>query len=417
MDAEIRKQRIHRLIDLARITHGWSMPQLASALGRPGSDVYPETDSPGMPFFSRLAAALEWRVGDVIEVIWGDPGMPSATSHEGVTEVRWSELYDQWVEAHREGQRNQELVRIARDMRLIADTPPRRALTCALEGIGWDALGRYVEAVDIFRQGLQITPLPPTLRRNLQGNLASAMYSLWDLFPALAMADTLIRWYDVNPPTDAPDRKRQAFIRYVRGNTHRRMMRHHPEQANEHASRAMEDLRVAADLHTRLAAELDEERFGGIAHTCEGGLLEVEVQLGRRTPDDALAIYHERLSSIRSLQEYNGDWIESFGWWAIFACNVARQHLTGRALGDAVQIFAARALECADIRDNWSLRERAFSAQYGETEGVEQCDIVTRNGAIDDVDQALIAAMISRFPSFRSVGWKILDNAHVVHNQ
>ncbi|MCA9309566.1 MAG: hypothetical protein KDA21_00030 [Phycisphaerales bacterium] len=417
MDVEIRKQRMHRLVDLARMTHGWSMDQLAGALARTPADVYPESDNPGMDFFMRLAGILEWRVGDVIEVIWGDPQVNGNGRSNGSIEDRWSALYDQWVDMHRHGRQNQDLVRVARDMRLIADTPSRRALTCALEGIGWDALGRYVEAADAFRMGLQITPITASLRRNLQGNLASAMYSLWDLFPAAAMADSLVHWFESNPPDDIPDRKRHAFILYVRGNTHRRMITHHPEQQEAHALQAFDDLSKAAALNRALAEELGEARLAGIAHTCEGGLLEVEVELGRRDATEAIDAFNNRLNEVENPASWAGDWIESFGWWAIFACNVIRRHVQGEARQDAIRTFTCRALNFADIRDNWAIRERAFSIQYAELEKVGQFSTPSQDQPIDHVDQALIAAMISRFPTFRPVGWKILDATHVVQNQ
>ena len=64
---EERKQRLHTLIDIARITRGWSRAQIASVLERDPTKIYPETGNPKMHFLVRLAEALNIKPSTILQ--------------------------------------------------------------------------------------------------------------------------------------------------------------------------------------------------------------------------------------------------------------------------------------------------------------------------------------------------------------
>jgi len=415
-----RRHRLHSLLDLARASRGWSRAQLARALGRDPTKVYPESGNPKSDFVMRLAEVLEWPVGEVLETIWGDAPSrprPDASSNGSPVPSDYRELYAQARTAHAQGE-YQRIVDCAKRMFTVAETDEHRAFACAMEYSGWDGLGRYVQGVDAARRGLRLAPITTTTRNILRADLANAWYSLWDLTPALGTAEVLAAWYEANPPQQRVDDKRPAFVYYVRGNTRRRMMITEPEMREAHAEAAMADLARSAEMYQGLSIDLEDESLAGIANTCRGGIIEIEAELGRRDPLDAV---NELLEGIRRVDAGDelivGDWLESYGWWAIFGSNLALRHLQGRDLQTSVRELTNTALVIADRLGNWAMRERVFTMQFSLHQLLAETSGLELEFTIDEAERSLITATMGRFPSFRSVGWRILDTAKVVESR
>ncbi|MBN8644095.1 MAG: hypothetical protein J0L61_02510 [Planctomycetes bacterium] len=412
MDAmELRKRRLHSLVDLARASRGWSKAQLARALDRDATKIYPDSGNPKADFLVKLAAVLEWPVGDVLEMVWGagDEAGPQAG-----TEISYEALYIQSRQAHQRGD-SKQVVALAKAMYQFAQTEDHRCVACSVEASGWDALGRYVQEVDACRRGLMHTPTNPVRRQQLRAVLANAWYSLWDLTPALGTCEVLAKWYKENPPTSDVDRKRPAFVHYVRGHTHRRLAMLEPELKGEHLRAAREDLALSASLHEELAGKLNTPNLGGIANTCRGGLIEVAVESGIEDASDAVG---EIVSSLKRINPRDpaltGDWLESWGWWCTFGADIALRHLKGRDMQEAVGSLNALALTISERSNNWALRERVFTIQYGLHQTLTDSTGLAIDFTIEESDRSLITATMGRFPSFRSVGWQILETAKVV---
>ena len=412
-----RRRRLHQLLDLARASRGWSRAQLGRALGRDPTKVYPESGNPKADFLVRLAEVLEWPVGEVVDTIWGRrQEAPVFEGHVNGDAARpdYRELYQAARGAHASGE-YRSVVETARRMYAAADSDERRAFACAMEYSGWDGLGRYQQGVDAARRGLALGPISTTTRNILRADLANAWYSLWDLTPALGTAEVLASWYDANPPERDVDRKRPAFVRYVRGNTRRRLMFVEPELREAHGRAALDDLSRASDEYKTLAAELEDESLAGIANTCDGALLEVEAGLGLREPGDAVAALLDGVSRADAHRELIvGDWLESYGWWCIFGSNLALRHFDGRDLQESVRRFTDRALEIADRLDNWAMRERAFTLQFSLHRVLSDRSGLELEFTIDDAGRSLITSTMGRFPTFRQTGWEILETAKVV---
>ncbi len=404
-----RRQRLHQLLDLARAARGWTRADLARALQRDPTRLYMDSGNPKLDFVISLAEVLEWPVGELIAAL----GAESAEEN-GFAGPGFASLDAETMAAHRAGQYDR-MVELAQKLFQAAETPEQRALACNREAGGWDGLGRYPKALDAVRRGLQQGAISQDLRLKLQGNLANAYYTLWDLIPALGVAKVLVEWHEANPAASIEQKKRPAFAYYVRGNTLRRMAAMEPENRKAHCLAAKPDLERSMAMYLDLASDLGNESLAGIANTCRGGLIEIDVELGGRTPEAAIEEILARLDVVVDLEDApGGDWLESYGWWCIFGGNIALRHLKGRRLQQVMAVFTNKALEIADRLDNWAMRERVFTMQYTLHEVmVEACDF-DLEFTIDDEDRRLIAGTMGRFPRFRGVGWRILQTAKLV---
>lgn len=416
MDAsDLRHDRLEMLLNLARVARGWSRAQLARALGRDPTKLLPESANPKMDYLISLAEVLEWPVGEVVEAIWSGgsavAGVPRASGES------FEALNERVMEAVRKAD-FRGVVSLARQMFEAARTGDERAHACVREAAGWDGMGRYPKVLEAVRRGLQQGPLSVRLRLVLQATLANAQYTLWDLTPALGTSEVLARWYEANPPVKRFDWKRVAYVHYVRGNTRRRLMLMEPENHQLHAEEGKRDLARAMDLYASLARELDDESLNGIANTCRGGIMELDVELGNREAKDTV---EEMLASLGGVGPLDAgmpsDWIESWGWWCIFGSNIALRRLKGRELQQSMAVFMSKALEIADRLDNWAMRERVFTIQFSLHNLMVDTTGLDLAFTINDDERSLIGATMGRFPGFRPMGWKILETAKVIRSE
>lgn len=410
---EERKQRLHTLIDIARVTRGWSRAQIASVLERDPTKIYPDTGNPKMDFLVRLAEALEWSVGSVVEVVWGDQVPEGHEASPPLDAPTFSELNTRLVEAHRAG-RNTLVVDLARQMLEVASTNEQKAHALAREAFAWDAMGRYAKTIETLNTALALRGVSTRLRRIMQANMAAAQYALWDLTPALGTADYLAKWYQQNPPESVLDEKRPAFVNYLRGHIHRRLIAIEPEVASQHADAAHDGLRLAAEQHERLADILGDHTLLGIANSCRGGLLEVDVEQGRASADETVASMLAKIEAASRDASLSGYTLEGWGWWCIFACNIALRHLGGSHLQQAVNQLTSHAIDFADRLGHWAMRERAFTLQLALHERIKASTGIEVPISLSHEQRPLIASTMGRFPRFRTVGWQILEMNNLV---
>lgn len=420
-DSRVRKQRLHQLIDLARVSRGWSRAKLAKSLGRDPTKIFPESGNPKADFLIRLAEVLGWPVGDVMEAVWGEvdpaltPGREQALNSTP-EEESFAQLQRRVQFAYQDGD-YERIVTIARKMESVARNDMDRGYACAFEASGWDGLGRYVQEATAAKRGLALRDIPQLLRNILRADLANAWYSLWDLTPALGTAELLVQWYEQNQPTERRDWKRPAFVHYVRGNTHRRLAAQEPEAKQHHCEVGLADLRKAADLYESLSVDLDDDNLAGIANTCRGGIIELEYQAGRRSASSALDLLSEGLSQVERDRTLAGDRLESLGWRCIFALNVAMHSMEGTELQKAAAPFLNTAFSVAERLNNWAMRERAFSTQFMLHRHLSEATGIEVPYTIDDTDRTMITATMGRFPCFRPTGWQILETATVIESK
>ncbi len=413
-----RRDRLHKLLDLARAYRGWSRVQLARALGRDTTRLYTETDDPKFGFVVALADVLEWPMDAVADFLWtGDEGSEAALEvPKEYADLSFAELYPQAQQAYKQGD-YVEAVRMSKWLRARATSAKDRAEAFNIEYLGWDGLGRYTKAASAIRQASLQTPIDTHLRFVLQTNLANTHYTLWDLPAAIGICGSIIDWYEVHPPESYKHSICLAYARYVRGNAHRRSVAIEPDRTADHCKIAMEDLSEAKESLDRLAHELSREDLRGTAHTCEGGILESEVHLGLRSPQEALGMVMERLEGATNPEEIPpGNWLESFGWWCVFGGNIALKYLKGPSLQRPMAVFINKALEIGERSGNWAFRERVLTMEHLLRESLTDSTGYMLETIIDEEDIRLITGAMGRFPNFQRLGWEILRSAKVEHH-
>jgi hypothetical protein len=408
-NAEKRKERLHKLIDLALAYCSATKSTLANQFERDRSRLYPDTDNPKLDLIIALAEALEWPLDAVVEFIREGNGAPATEA-----DADWETLDKQTLAAHHKGEFAQ-MVTLAQHMLAAAQTPQQRGRACRLEGAGWEGQGRYTHTLAAIRRGLDVTGLPASERIALQANFAHAYYSLGDLTSARGVAYMLIDYFGKRPPTTRTDRESQAFALYVRGNALRRMITASPDDWKELAGAAGQDLDVAERLYTQMAADYSVDYLGAIAHTCRGALLEVQVELGRREPQaavDEILVGVGRLDGESPWPE--GDWLESYGWWCDFGANIALRHLNGRPAQRTLAILSEKLLAIGRRLGNWALIERAVSIEHAWRGHVAEATGLDVPPTLDSEDLRLLAGTIGRFPQFRRPGWELIETAALI---
>ncbi|MBT8486131.1 MAG: hypothetical protein HKO59_15240 [Phycisphaerales bacterium] len=413
MGQNTRKARLEQLLRLAQTYRGWTRKELARALGRDTTKLVPASGLPKLDIVMDLARVLDWPVEDVAQHLWAESATEASAPEDA--DLNFTTAEQRSRDAHRDG-RYHDALRLARHAHAVSVTGEERAIASNREAAAWDGLGRYNECLRATRRGLGETGVSTRRRLILQSNLSTAYYSLWQLIEARGTAQCVIEWLDTHAPTDQLAHVVLAHGHYVRGNAYRRLMTLEPENHRHCAELARRDLDTARTRFLALADEHDDDSYRGVAHTCEGGLLELDACLGNRDPRVVLERFADALNGLVNPNEFpSGDWLESYGWWCILGCNVALRHVTDeRALQSHMAIFTNKADEIAERLDNWSLRERVFTMEYARRQRFADWTGVESDWTIDHDDVRIIAGTMGRFPAFHRTGWRILQSAKVV---
>lgn len=410
-DSLVQRERLCRFVDLARVYRGWSRTELSRMLGRDPSKIVPESGNPKLDLIVGLADALDWSVGDVAESVWdhGDQSPPAdADSFEALSHASMTA---------RHAGRFDEALRLAHRMRLVASSDREHAISCLREGSVWDRRGRYARALECAQEGLTMNCRDLDVRTTLQGRLANAQYTLWHLVEAKAVARDLVETLEGAAGVDPVLRENLGMAHYALGHAVRRQIDpDDPEDAGR-LETATRHLRRATSIFSDLYRERGRATSLAFAQICGGGLLEVDVAAGHRTPGDAIDEVLARLDDAIDLEACESvDLLEAHGWWAIFGCNIALRHLEGPSLHRPMAIFTNKALEIAERIGNWGLRERAFTLEHFRRRRVADLVGEDQDWFLDEEEIRTITGTMGRFPGFRRIGWQILEAARVFEN-
>ena len=409
----IRRERLSRFVDLARVYRGWNKSELSQALGRDPTKLIPESGNPKLDLVVGIAEALDWTVGDVAESVWREKIDPGG-EFEGLD---YDSLKALALEAHRQGEWK-EILRITKQMRVKSRDGDQRAYAASLASIAHDGMGRFTLALKSIQDGLSERLTNEKLRCMLQTNLANTHYALWHLVEAHAIAGDLITTLEDLENPARIQRVSNAHGRYVRGNTLRRMIIEKNVANIESTSlRARIDLEASREQYLLLSEEFDDDAYRGVANTCLGALHEVDAASGILDPHEAIEQIELGLDAVIDPTAVPlGDILESWGWWAIFGCNISLRHLEGEDLHHHMALCTNKAIEIAERLGNWSMRERAFTLEHFRRQQAKLEGIPEQGWPLDEDDIRVITGTMGRFPSFREVGWQILRGANVLES-
>jgi len=376
--------------------------------------VVPESGNPKLDLVVGLAEALDWDVGDVAEGIWRDEA-EAYGEIETMAERGFAILDREAIEAHRAGE-YRRMTELSRALFLAAHTGSERATAANRLAGAYDGLGRYTKALAALQRGLAEPGVPAHVRMMLEVNLANAHYALWHLVEACSVANSLVERFQSRPAETRSERVVEAFGHYVRGQSQRRLIETDPLSGNSHAQRAREDLQIALTSYSALAKEFDDASYAGIANTCTGAIFECDAALGVIDPLRAAEALSAGLDQVVDVVNYPpGDWLESYGWWAIFGCNVVLRGLSGPEMHRHMAVFSNKTAEIAERMENWSMRERAFTFEHLRRQRMNESLGYATEWLLDDDDVRTVTGTMGRFPSFRETGWRILESARSLH--
>lgn len=403
-----QRRRLNRFVDLARVYRGWSRTELSRVLGRDPSKLVPESGNPKLDLIVGLADALDWNVGDVAECVWNPEDMRSTRAGDDDFE----RLSRRSIESRHAGRLDEALV-LARRMHALAGNPREHAIACLREGSVWDRRGRYARALECAQEGLSMNCTDLDVRTTLQGRLANAHYALWHLVEAKSVARDLIdRLSDAEE--DPILRENLAIGHYAFGHASRRLLDACAEETERHGEDAILHLRRAVSIYLDLHRKGGRPNHLAFSRICSGGLIEVEVALGRRPAEEALSqIVTELESVIDPATCPSIDLLEARGWWSIFGCNVALRHPEDVDFHRSMAVLTNKAMEIAELIGNWGLRERAFTLEHFRRQRVSDLIGEEQDWVLDEEEIRTITGTMGRFPAFRRIGWRILEAARV----
>jgi tetratricopeptide (TPR) repeat protein len=409
-DDAAQAERIKQLVELACIARGWSRQALAAHLGRDVSRLVPEGGNPKLDYVMKLADALEWPVGDVAQAIWGHArtALSASKPNQSYDELR-SAAHHSFVKA--EFRLALESYRLLRPMARNAD---EQAHAIGNEAACHNMLGRHIEAAEVANHGLSLDSLSPFRRLHLQSNLVLALVKLRRLDLALGLAGMIISRVETVAKSEPRALREGAFAVYSKAYCHLQLGFVENDLRQEHLRNGAESFRSAKAEFVRAAQSLSQSELNGMSGACDAGLLECEVELGALTPSEALRRVFRVLDESVSLDDCGNAYsVESFGWWAIAGASIALRHLSGGELQHAVAVCTEKALEIAELTDNWHLRERAFTIQYLGQRRLSDLTGLKLDYLVDDEDRTQITSLMGRFPGFRGLGWKILESQSI----
>ena len=408
-----QRERLGRFVDLARVYRGWTKGELSTALRRDPTKIIPQSGNPKLDLIAGIAEALDWTIGDVAESVCSDTTVTSNRDDETSFDSMDKAVY----EAHREARWN-DMIELSKAMLSRAETPKQRAIAFNRMAGGYNGLGRYANALRVIQAAITEPGIPESTRFMLHINLANAHYTLWHLVEAKSIASELISQIGTVDRGERNERARFAFLKFVRGNSIRRMMSESDSRIRMLAEMSRADLSDACDMYEELNTEFDEPYYRGLRNVCRGALIEIDAADGASSPEDAVSRVLEGLDGVVDPSKVEPDIeLESWGWWAIFGCNITLRHLTGDHMHRHMAVFTNKAIEIGERLGNWSMRERAFTLEHFRRQQADIQGVSQEPWPLDDEDIRVITGTMGRFPAFRDVGWQILQNAQVLESE
>ena len=408
-----QRERLGRFVDLARVYRGWTKGELSTALRRDPTKIIPQSGNPKLDLIAGIAEALDWTIGDVAESVCSDTTVTSNRDDETSFDSMDKAVY----EAHREARWN-DMIELSKAMLSRAETPKQRAIAFNRMAGGYNGLGRYANALRVIQAAITEPGIPESTRFMLHINLANAHYTLWHLVEAKSIASELISQIGTVDRAERNERARFAFLKFVRGNSIRRMMSESDSRIRMLAEMSRADLSDACDMYEELNTEFDEPYYRGLRNVCRGALIEIDAADGASSPEDAVSRVLEGLDGVVDPSKVEPDIeLESWGWWAIFGCNITLRHLTGDHMHRHMAVFTNKAIEIGERLGNWSMRERAFTLEHFRRQQADIQGVSQEPWPLDDEDIRVITGTMGRFPAFRDVGWQILQNAQVLESE
>ena len=405
------RDRLRRLVDLARVYRRWSRQQVAEALGREASKVVPESGNPKLDLVMALSQAMDWEPGHVARCVWSGHG---PAQRGGTSPAKgFAELEVEAMVTARAGQWLR-LGHLARAMGAAAREGCERATAAHLHAVACAGEGRFTDALRHAQSGLRECDVPGQTQLLLMRDLACAHDALGHLVESGAVATQIIGRIGAAPHVhEARECAAGAF--WIRANASRRRIDTDAAFAQRHAEDASADLHAAMSAFDGIARDFPGHSAGAMSHRCAGALVECSAVMGDVAPAAAVHRIEAALDAVVDVDQYPaGEWLESYGWWAVFGCTIALRSLAGAPMQRAMAVFTNKAAEIAERVDSWTLRERAFTLEHTRRERANDEAGIEAEWILDRDEMRMVAGAVGRFPAFRDTGMEILATARLL---
>ncbi len=419
-----RRARLRVLLDLARRMNGWSRHELAERLGRDATKLIPASGNPKLDLVVAVAGALGWDPGDVVDDLWTPRELSTIPDSTEPRSSSTDELLARGLAAlDRRRWDEARAVAVALRERCGSADSEDDAVADELEAAAWSGAGCHATAVAVVRRGMSAGGLAFASHIRLSLRLAMCNYELWNLVEARAIASDLLDQMRRRSVDDRLVRRTVASAHAIRGHASRRLIGADSADRSRHVRQACEDLALAEQEFLALFEEFGEIADLGASHLHRGGVLEARAT-GDGSGPEAVATIIDGLENAVDLDRIAPEEaIEAHGWWCVFGCNLALRSMSGEDRERSLAILTNKAFEIADRLEHWSIRERAFTFEHFRRQRigtrVEEVDVSRSpesRWVLDEEDLGHVLGTMGRFPSFRAVGWRILEESGLVED-
>lgn len=412
MFGDASRARMEELIAFAQAYHGWTQREIAAFLRRDVHNMIPASGIPKADVIVRLARALDWAPGAVLEQICGES--PHVRQGEPLSlEADFAELNRQAFRAFTDG-RFEDMIALGLRMERVASSPEQRAEGCLRQYVGWEGMGRYEAALESLQRALTEPELSQVLRWRLRGNLAQVYFVLGRFLESEGAAGAVLDRLSC----DAAGKDREtggsvAMALYARGQALRCRALNEADDRTYLAKCACRDLRsgeLAWEAHATLVRT---DTFRAFSEMCRAALVCAEVLSGEVplpvAVDRCLGRLDERVwdESRRA-----GLWAEANGWWSICGAEIVLATMApGSEADHLLAVFTNKGYEIVERTGNWALRERLLMIDYLRHTPQAGRHVDAESWILDRDDLRTLAGAMARFPAFRPYGWQLWRNA------
>lgn len=398
---------VTKFVRFARDYQGWSRSELARALGRDPTKIVPHSGNPKLDWIVRLAHVMDWPVGDLAEFFYASlPGSSGATSACDPCAIE-GEIQD----ALRLNE-TARLVTLGRRQYEASNDARTRARACLREAIGWaEAHGRFDRVIDAACRGLRESDATEEVRALLMVHLSAANLHLWNLDASRGLATELIDSLErARGPMTTTLRLARASARVTRARASLRRIEHADLPAAQLALEAADDCYAAGGICHELQCTRPDlsGRVDLLASLAKMGAMHSEALRGSCTKIDAAQAIMDGATE----RPY-----ESRGWSCIHAAVLAMgspssgdEHAARSDVAGSLRL----ASECAEASDVWPLRERVWTLESARRRGEATASSEAHPWVLEVSDLRSLLGVMGRFPSFRPLGWQILESARIV---
>lgn len=412
---DLRRKRLEELLDLACIARGWTRARLAKALGRDASNIANDTGNPKLDYLVRLAAVLEWPLGEVGAAIWGPDATPltPAALPASPKQPAPSESYEAARAAAYESMKRGDYntaIEHTRVMYRTARTEDERAKALANESSCWYMLGRHQMSIEVAQQGLAMESLTVARRLQFQTSLVLSLFKLRNLTLALSLAESVAKQASAHLGVDPSVRRWLALCLCTEGFCHLYLMLTEPDRVQEHTRESARAFAAAKDEFRAAAEILNEPELLGVAHSCDAGLIELEVESGRLSADTAVQRIYNKLEEAIEFEGMTSYWIESYGWWSLAGASIASRHLKGDELQRVMAVCMNKATEIASRLDQLHFVATLYSTEFTAHQSGGRREPLL----LDEEDVKNVARATLYVPWFRQIGLQMLRDCERV---